>query len=123
MKLEDYAQRLAALLAAGDVRAIEQEIHAINLPEGWQEMVQPLFADLCGRDVQVKVIPCAEMSEYALRWLRMAPPEILARTPFAAHVYYNENSSEDGSGDGDTGSLDLALYQGDNGPRILMVGG
>ena len=117
MTIQEYGEKLAGLLVEGDWASIESEIHGINLPDGWQAKVKPIFDDLKGRNVVVKVIPFSELPDHSLLWLRMAHPDVLECTENAINIGYS------GSGSDDSGSVDLAIYERDGNFSILMVGG
>lgn len=119
MDTKEYGDRLAKLLSAGDWERIEPEIHAIDLPAGWQEMVKPMFADLAGKDLTVETIAFDDLPEHMLRWLKRAPPEVLADTREALRFSFDV-PVENGR---DSGNIELAVYRGESGPSILMVGG
>lgn len=119
MNIEPYAQHLAAIIAAGNWHEIEKEIHGINLPDGWQEMVKGFYDDLAGKELAIEIVEVDDLPEQILHWLRMAPAEVLASTKQAVRLSYDESSGEDKN----SGSLELAIFEREEGPFILMVGG
>jgi len=117
--IEEYGDHLNTLIASGDWANIEREIHGINLPDGWPDLIRPIFADLAGKELSVEVLDFADLPEHVLHWLKMAPAEVLALTRKAIRVSYDTSDAE---GE-DSGNLDLAIYEQASGPSILMVGG
>jgi len=117
MTVQEYGEKIAELVVEGDWPRIEPEIHGINLPDRWQEKIKPIFDDLKGRNVEVKVIPFSKLSDLSLHWLKMAPAEILERTKNAVTIAYSDGDGEN------SGSIDLAVYERDGRCSILMVGG
>jgi len=117
MTVLEYGEKIAGLLVEGDWPSIEAEIYGIHLPDGWQGKVKPIFDDLKGRRVAVKVIPFDELPDHSLLWLKMAPQEVLECTKSAVTVSYSDGEGEN------SGSIDLAIYERDDKYSILMVGG
>lgn len=62
-----YGEKIAGLLKKSDWPALLGEIHAVNLPEGWQEMIKPSFEDYFGKALSVEVISVKELPEYQLK--------------------------------------------------------
>ena len=120
LTIHQYGEKIAQLLSKNDWPAILKEIHAIHMPEEWEEMIKPSFEAYFGKELSIEVIPFETLPDYQLKWLNKAPKEVLAKTKWAVRLNY-DNSTKDET---DKGKLELAVFKDNNGDcSILVVGG
>ena len=119
MAKEDFSRHVAELVRSGNFPALLSLMHGIGLPEGWQDMVQPLFAGYLGQPVQPSVIPAAEIPEHQQVWLKKAPREILDQLQYAVKLSYETVYSADNK---ESGELILPIIFLDGKWVLLLVG-
>lgn len=119
MSIEEYGEKIAGLLLEKDWEGIVDEVYPVHVPDDWQEMVKPFFAEGFGQELNVEVFPFEALPDHQLHWLKKAPEEILNRTKKAIRLSY-DHSTLDAT---DKGKLELAVYEHEDGSfSILLVG-
>lgn len=118
LNVHQYGEKIAKLLSESNWPAILEEIHAIRMPEGWEEMIKPSFESYFGKELKVRVIPFDSLPDYQLKWLLKAPREILEKTTHAIRLSYDQSTPDETN----KGKLELAIYTNDGDYSILSVG-
>lgn len=119
LTIEQYGQKIADLFYEGDWEGILNEIHPVNLPEGWEGQVKPLFESYFGKRFEVEIIAVDEMPQYLQNMLKKAPPEVLENTPNAIELNFDNSTGDEVN----KGTFHMAVYQDDGDYSILLVGG
>ncbi len=70
---EAFAVTITQALNDGDTETIIASIKAVNLPEGWQQMIMPMFLDLKGRNLEGKIQPRSDFTNEQLSWPDQTP--------------------------------------------------
>ncbi len=119
MEKEDFGLQVAQLIRASKWNDLIPLMHTIGLPEGWKEMIKPIFDEYLGKPVESSIIPAAEIPEHQLVWLRKAPSDIQDRLKFAIKLSYEIVHSEDNK---ESGELVLPIIFIDRKWVLLLVG-
>lgn len=119
MEKEDFGLRVAQLMRASKWNNLLPLMHTIGLPEGWKEMIKPIFDEYFGKPVESSIIPATEIPEHQLVWLRNASDDIQDRLKFAIKLSYEIVLSEDNK---ESGELILPIIFIDNQWALLLVG-
>ena len=119
MENEDFGRQVAELVRSGKFPALLSLMHGIGLPEGWQEMVRPLFEGYLGQPVSSSIIPAAEIPEHQQVWLKKAPEDIRKELKYAVKLSYETVHSVDNK---ESGELILPIIFLDNKWVLLLVG-
>lgn len=117
--LQQYGEKIAKLFNENNWEEFVKKIHPVNLPEGWQAMIRPLYEDAFGRTLKVAVIDYDDLPEHQLYWLNQAPQHILANTQKGIRLSYDHSTG----GKVNTGKWEFAVYNHKGDFRILLVGG
>jgi hypothetical protein len=92
---EAFAVLITKALNDGDTETIVSNIKAVNLPEGWQQMILPMFLDLKGRNLEGKIQPRSDFTNEQLSWPEQTPEPYKAVEQILFISY--EADSESGS--------------------------
>jgi hypothetical protein len=92
---EAFAVTITQALIDGDTETIVSNIKAVNLPDGWQQMILPMFLDLKGRNLEGKIQPRSDFTNEQLSWPDQTPEQYKAVEQILFISY--EADSESGS--------------------------
>lgn len=115
MTEEEYAAMLAAKFNQGDWAGLKAELLGINMPDGWEQMVQSFFEGYFHKTFVPEVISIDDIAESEKHSLDMAPAEIRERINNAIKLSYQ---SED-----ESGHIALPVIPEGDKFKVILVGG
>lgn len=113
-----FGEQLSRALMADDWGWIEARIHAIDLPDRWQEMIRPLTQSFAGRELSIEHVDFDDLPDHVREPLRALPADVAARTRHGILFSFRVSDGELS----EFGSLQVPIFAGPAGCRILMAG-
>ena len=120
MDLETYADDVIGRLKADGWAGVRDDIHGTNLPDGWEQMIGPMFDDLRDKPIDTGLKAVADMSRAELHWPDGDLPSPLDQVTHVIAVGYEVGTpGEDGHEQAD---LTFPVLQVDGRWRIVLAG-
>lgn len=92
-KAEAFGAMITEALSNDDAATIIANAKAVNLPEGWQQMITPMLGGMGEYDLKSEVLPRSDFTNEELMWPDPAPAAYDDVTHILVVSYEQENDS------------------------------
>lgn len=118
MDINTFSTSITQKIQSGGWAPVAEHLHTINLPDGWQAMVQPFFDGLKGKPLEHSLQSPDTFTREELHWPAGTLPTPLDEVEQILVLAYVESDGEDKS----SGRFTFPLLEVDGQWKIVLVG-
>lgn len=119
MDMQTYAEDLIQRIDTQGWAGVKDDIHAVNLPAGWEQFIAGLFDNLKDQDLTTGIKAVADMTRAELSWPEGELPSPLDQVTHVVAAGYE--TGEEGSGDWEKASFTFPILEIDGEWKLILA--